>query len=158
MENFDIFYVESGSRIEISLRGLKGVVAELSKLILDSWIRIRHRKIEDSLAKNEAILGSLAVIEKIDDMQQKGKLEHESAFQMKHAIIKSVLALFEAGVLPRVASGNELIDNRKLLESNKPKLLNAAPPDGDENSLNNIKASAKSLRRGKKKATSETME
>ncbi|MCH8033216.1 MAG: hypothetical protein IH950_05585 [Bacteroidetes bacterium] len=118
--------IESGSGIRIDLRGIGEAVKYLKEFILESWHKIRHKRVEEVIENNKAILTSIKTIQYIDESEKNDSLTHEEAERFKHNIIKSTLGLFEHGAVIAEIPDQEVVDNTKLLESFSPKLLTEA--------------------------------
>jgi len=118
--------IESGSEIRIDLRGMENAIKHLKDFILEVWHKLRHKRVEEVIENNKAILTSIKTIQYIDDSKKNDSLTHEEAETFKHNIIKSTLGLFEHGAVIAEIPDKEVVDNTKLLESFSPKLLTEA--------------------------------
>ena len=123
--------VESGSSIRIDCKGLGEPIKHLKDLILEAWHKLRHKRAEEVLVNNEAVLGSLAAIEQINLRVADGSLSPEEAEKLRRMIIASVCGLFECGALIAEIPSQETVENTKLLDGFVPKLL--PPPKAGSN-------------------------
>ncbi|MCH8098115.1 MAG: hypothetical protein IID53_13675 [Proteobacteria bacterium] len=123
--------VESGSSIRIDCKGLGEPIKHLKDLILEAWHKLRHKRAEEVLVNNEAVLGSLAAIEQINLRVADGSLSPEEAEKLRRTIIASVCGLFECGALIAEIPSQETVENTKLLDGFVPKLL--PPPKAGSN-------------------------
>ena len=126
-----IVKVESGSSIRIDCKGLGEPIKHLKDLILEAWHKLRHKRAEEVLVNNEAVLGSLAAIEQINLRVADGSLSPEEAEKLRRTIIASVCGLIECGALIAEIPSQETVENTKLLDGFVPKLL--PPPKAGSN-------------------------
>jgi hypothetical protein len=124
-----ILYINSGSMIRIDLKGLGEPIKHIKELLIEGWGLLRHRKADDVRHNNIAILQSLATVQQITGMRERGELPPEDATRLSQQVLQSASALLEAGVLPREVKNTEVIDNEKLLDEFRQKLLPPAPSD-----------------------------
>jgi hypothetical protein len=121
--------IESGSDIRIDCKGLGEPIKHLKELILEMWHKMRHKRAEEVVENNKAVLDSLAVFEQIKKRQQEGSLSAEEAEILRRSVVSSVCGLFECGALITEIPAQETVENTKLLEGFAPKRL--MPPKAD---------------------------
>ena len=92
-----IVKVDSGSSIRIDCKGLGEPIKHLKDLILEAWHKLRHKRAEEVSENSKAVLGSLAVIEKINARERDNSLSKEEAEQLRRTVITSVCGLFACG-------------------------------------------------------------
>ena len=123
--------VDSGSSIRIDCKGLGEPIKHLKDLILEAWHKVRHKRVEEVLENNKAVLGSLAVMEKINARERDESLSREEAEQLRRKIMTSVFGLFECGALIAEIPSQETVENTELLGGFVPKRL--PPPKAGSN-------------------------
>lgn len=145
--------VESGSDIRIDCKGLGEPIKHLKDLILEAWHKLRHKRVEEILENNKAVLDSLAVMEQINARERDKSLSPEEAEQLRRKIFTSVCGLFECGVLIAEIPSQETVENTELLGGFVPKLL--PPPRAGSNARTKKAARKKAARKkaARKKTT-----
>lgn len=124
-ESLSIIKIESGLGIRIDCKGSENVILHLKEFILESWHKIRHKRSEEVIENNKALLSSLAVIDKINQREIQKSLSPEESEQLRRKVIKNVLGLFQYGALISEIPQEEKVDNTKLLSAFSSKLLEA---------------------------------
>jgi hypothetical protein len=124
-ESLSIIKIESGLGIRIDCKGSENVILHLKEFILESWHKIRHKRSEEVIENNKALLSSLAVIDKINQREIEKSLSPEESEQLRRKVIKNVLGLFQYGALISEIPQEEKVDNTKLLSAFSSKLLEA---------------------------------
>lgn len=124
-----IVKVESGSSIRIDCKGLGDPIKHLKDLIIEAWHKLRHKRAEEVLENNKAVLSSLSVIAQINTNEKNNTISSEEAEQLRRKIITSVSGLFECGALIEEVPPEETVDNTKLLGGFVPKQLPAPKPE-----------------------------
>lgn len=124
-EPLRVLKIESGSDIRIDCQGLAEIVKHVKDFIFDAWNKLRHKRAEEVLTNNSALLSSLHVLDDLKKQVDKGVIDVEDAGQIRAKMIGSILKMFEKGALLADIPRLETVDNTKLLESFSPKLLEA---------------------------------
>lgn len=140
-------YASSGSDFRFDFKGLGGPIKEIKNLLVELWQRIRHRKSEDLVAKNMAIISSLETLEELKRKRDKKVIPDEDADKLAHKIFDASLKLFKKGGLIREIQPEELVSNRKLIETIQIKQL----PPGAIAPETKAKAKKKRSKKVKKK-------
>ena len=140
-----IVKIESGSLIRIDCKGIGEPIKHLKDLILEAWHKLRHKRAEEVLENNKAVLGSLAIMEQIKAREQDESLSAEEAEQLRRKVITSVCGLFECGALIAEIPSQETVENTKLLGRFVPKLL--PPPKAGSNAGTKKAARKKATRK-----------
>jgi hypothetical protein len=118
--------VQSGSpTIRIDCKGLAEIVKELTAFIMEAWHKVRHKRAEELLEKNSALLSTLGVVEVIERRRSAGELGAEEAESLKRTLVESTLGMFGCNALPTEIHRREFVNNDKLLAQFSPKLLTA---------------------------------
>ncbi len=117
--------VDSGSSIRIDCRGADAVVKHLKEFIIEAWSKFRHKRPEEVMENNKAILSSLAVFQRIAVREKDKSLSREEAEQLRRKVLSSTLGLFERGALIIDIPDEEVVNNTELLQGFRPKLLEA---------------------------------
>jgi len=117
--------VDSGSAIKIDCKGIADVVKHVKDFLTKAWYMIRHRKAEDIMMNNTAVLSSLGVMDQITKCEESGSLNSEDAIRLRTRILKTVLELFKCGATLADIPPQETVDNKQLLQGFMPKLLEA---------------------------------
>lgn len=123
-EALKIVKIDSGSNVKIDCKGLGSVVKHLKDFFLEAWHKVRHKRVEEVIENNKALLSSLAVVQQVDSLVSSGSITHEDAERIKHRIISSTFSLLDNRALPGNIPNNENVDNIKMLDRFSPKLLN----------------------------------
>jgi len=127
-----VLKLESGSNIRIDCKGVAETVAEVRKLLLDLWRRIRFRKHSEVLATNEVLLSTLGVAEQLEEAKNSGALSAEEASMLKHKLLGSLSGIVESGALLTEIPREEIVDNTKLMAEFTPKRLPAPETPAEE--------------------------
>jgi len=121
--SLSVVKIDSGSAVKISCRGIAEAVKLLKEFIMEAWHKFRHKRVEEVIENNRAVLSTLAVMGELDAREQKKSIAPEEAEQLRRAIVESTLGLFECGALITDIPEQETVNNTKLLNSFSPKLL-----------------------------------
>ena len=140
--------IESGSSIRVDCKGLGDVVRHLKEFLLEAWHKIRHKRAEEVVEKNHALVSSLAIIDQIDSCVIKKSLSKEEAEALRRRVLKGAFGLFECGALIEEIPSEEKVDNTKLLKSFSPKLL----PAPNKATINTTKKTTSKKRTVRKRA------
>jgi len=136
-QKLDVVSIHTGSpTVRIDCKGLAGLVKELKLFLIEAWHKIRHKRTEELIERNSALLGTLGVVEVIERQRQQGGLGAEDAENLKRTLVDSALGLFGCNGLPTEIRRRESVDNDKLLSSFSPKLLTAGK-EGSEVTVHN---------------------
>ena len=128
-DKLQIISIQSGSLIRIDCRGIGEAVKHTKELLLESWRKIRHKRTDELVEKNNATLSSLAVIEAITDLEKRAALPPEEAETLRRTILISVTGLYSCNAVLAEIRPLEVVNNDKLLESFSPKLLGTGNSD-----------------------------
>jgi hypothetical protein len=121
--------IESGSNVTLSFKGVAETVKELKNFVLEMWSKHRHKRADEIIGRNRALVSSIEALDQIDKREKKKALAPEDAGRLRHVVVHSVLTLFNDGALITTIPPIEIVDNRKLLEGfTSTKLL--PPPRG----------------------------
>ncbi|UPL48753.1 hypothetical protein [Hymenobacter sublimis] len=123
-ETLKIIKADSGSDVRIDLKGAGGVIKHLKDFFLEAWHKIRHKRAEEVVENNKALLSSLAVVQQIESLVSSGSITNEEGERLKYRIINSTISLFDSRALPGNIPINENVNNVKMLDRFSPKLLN----------------------------------
>jgi hypothetical protein len=127
-----IVRTESGSSIKIDFDGILSESVKLLKdLLLECWMKFRHRKMEDLVQKNKATETSLNIISLI---KGNADLTPEEKQRLTTTIYRDTLDLYGRGVLPADLPAEEGVDNVKLLGQFSPRLLQAPTTESETDS------------------------
>lgn len=119
-----ILSIQSGSpTIRIDCKGLADVVQALKQLLIELWHKARHKRAEEQIERNSALLSTLGVINQIEEQRRKGSLVAEDAENIKRILIDSALGLLECNAVPTQIHEREIVNNNKLLADFSPKFL-----------------------------------
>jgi hypothetical protein len=152
-ESLSIVKIESGLGIRMDCKGSEDVIRHLKAFILEAWHKIRHKRAEEVVENNKALLSSLAVIDTINQREMQKSLSPEESEQLRRKIIKNVLGLFQYGALISEIPQEETVDNTKLLSAFSSKLLEAPVQVKDKTK----KVSSKKTTAKKKVSTKKTV-
>ena len=122
-EGLLIVKVESGSSIRLDCKGLGDVVKHLKDFILEAWHKVRHKRPEEVIENNKALLSSLAIIDHINSCVSHHGLSPEEGEALRRRVVKDALGLFECGALIAEIPAAENVNNTRLLGGFSPKLL-----------------------------------
>jgi len=145
--------VESGSDIRVDCRGLGDVVRYLKEFFIEAWHKIRHKRSEEVIENNRAVLSTIGLIQHIQAAETKGSLDHEDATRLRLTILDATFRLFERGVLIDEIPQQETVNNQDLLVGGFAQKLLPAPKKKRE-----AKPRAKSKRKKKPKGKDEQPE
>ncbi len=120
-----IIKVDSGSSIRIDCKGLGDVIKHLKDFVIEAWNKFRHKRAEEVIENNRAILSSLAVMDHIAKREKDNSLKPEEAGQLRVRVLNATLGLFKCGALLTDIPPQETVDNTVLLQSFMPKLIEA---------------------------------
>jgi hypothetical protein len=120
-----IRYMASGSDFRIDFSGLDAPINAIKTLVVEAWLRSRHRKYEDAFARNGAILDGLKVLNEITNARQDGVISEEDKRQLKQKVVGATLDLFKSGAFPQQVPDVEQVKNRELLAEFQQHLLPA---------------------------------
>jgi len=148
-----IVSIQSGSAIRIDCKGLAEIVKHLKEFFFEAWHKLRHRRAEEVIEKNHAVLSTLAVMEKLESRKRDGSLSPEEAEQLRRSMISATLGMFRYGALPTDIPPIEYVDNNKLLGgfTGQKLLMPPALPTPLEETSASIEAAPKKTRRRRKK-------
>ena len=122
----EVISIQTGSpTIRLDCRGLAGLIKELRLFIIEAWHKIRHKRSEELIERNSALLSTLAAVGVIEAKRQEGTLGPEDAENLKRTLVDSALGLFACNALPTEVRRREAVDNERLLSAFAPKLLTA---------------------------------
>ncbi len=121
----ELVKIESGTDVRIDVKGLGKPIKEIKNLILETWTKHRHKRVDEIVDHNRAVASSSQLLEEIDQKVKKGSLSNEDGNRFKRAVVSNTLGLFKNGALIEEIPKVEVVDNRKLLDSFGPKLLEA---------------------------------
>jgi hypothetical protein len=120
--------VQSGSAVRADCRGVAEVVKHFKEFFFETWHKLRHKRPEELIGKNHAVLSSLAVMEQLEHRKRDKSLSPEESESLRRTILKATLALFAFGALPTDIPAQETVDNERLLASfTSQKMLPPAP-------------------------------
>jgi hypothetical protein len=115
--------IQSGSAIRVDCKGLAEVVKHLKEFFLEAWSKVRHKRAEEIIERNSAVLSTLGVLDEIDARAKRGTLANEEAETLKRTLVDSALGLFGCNAVLTETRPVEAVDNNKLLAHFSPKLL-----------------------------------
>ncbi|MGC2743466.1 MAG: hypothetical protein WA672_09775 [Candidatus Angelobacter sp.] len=118
-----ILSIQSGSAIRIDCKGLPEVVKHLKEFFLEAWSKVRHKRAEEVIERNSAVLSTLGVLDEIDARKKLGTLGDEEAETLKRTLVDSALGLFSCNAVLAETRPIDIVDNNKLLAQFSPKLL-----------------------------------
>ena len=144
-----VIYTSAGSTVRFDLAGLGEPIKELKNLLVEAWLRLRHRKADKFRANAQAALEGIAVLDKLEKLRQKKSISQEDANNIRARLIKAVIGLFEKGALPREVAGVETVPNVNLITGFQPKML--PPPAKGKGEPKKLPKAKKSKKRAKKK-------
>ncbi len=121
----ELVKIESGTSVRVDVKGLGKPIKEIKNLILETWTKHRHKRVDEIVDHNRAVASSIQLLEEIDQKAKKGSLSNEDANRFKRAVVSNTLGLFKNGALIEEIPRVEVVDNVKLLDSFGPKLLEA---------------------------------
>ena len=121
----EILKVESGSHIRLDCKGVADVIAHLKESLIEIWNKFRHKRADEVLENNRVLLASLAVVDAISARERAQVIEREEAEQLRRAVLKASLGLFECGALISEIPDEEVVSNKNLLTGFSPKRLPA---------------------------------
>lgn len=130
--------IESGSSIRIDCKGISEVVKELKEFIIEIWNKVRHKRVEEIIQRNNVTFDSLCLIEKVHELRENKVLTPEEAERLKIDLLESTLSLVKDGVLIVEIEPVEVVDNTKLLKSFSQQFL-PSPKDNNTNHNSKIK-------------------
>lgn len=119
--------IESGSAVEVNMKGAEGIVKELRIFFMEAWKILRYRGLHKIMAQNEAFLSTLDVLQKIDHLQ----IDDEQKKRFTRAIVENAVKLIGQGVLPAEVQDEEMVNNVQLLQDFSPKLLTGPNEDAE---------------------------
>lgn len=121
----EILKVESGSQIRLDCKGVADVIAHLKESLIEIWNKFRHKRTDELLENNRALLASLAVVDAISTRERDQVIAREEAEQLRRAVVKASLGLLECGALISEIPDEEVVSNKNLLTAFSPKRLSA---------------------------------
>jgi len=131
--------IDSGSNIKIYCKGIDKVVKHLNDFFLEAWHKFRHKRAEELIENNRALISSVAAIQQVDNLLMKGAIDIEKSERLKYEIVNSTIKLFDSRALPGNIPTREQVDNLKMLDVFSPKLISegSAPANSakDANTL-----------------------
>lgn len=116
-------YASSGSDFRFDFKGSGEPIKEIKNLLVELWQRIRHRKSEDLASKNMAIMSTLNTLEELKRKRDKNVIPDEDANKLARKIFDAAMKLFKKGGLIREIQPEEVVSNRKLIETIQMKQL-----------------------------------
>jgi hypothetical protein len=155
-ESLEIVSIQSGSSVNINLKGSGELLKEFRLLVGDLWSMLRFKSQNDQIANNNVLISSLGVMKEIDKRIKDRSLVPEEAEKMKRALARGMLGLLNCHALPTERAGVEIVDNPLLLEGFNPRLLPSdtesaqgeeTGSDGPKRSPSRKKAAKKSTER-----------
>jgi len=150
--DLEIVSIQSGSGININLKGSGELLKEFRLLLAEVWNRVRFKAQDEQIANNNVLLSTLTVLKEIEKRGKEKALSPEEAEAMKRTVLKSSVRLINAHALPTGQSGVEVIDNAKLLQAFNPRLLpSQTKPSGMADEASTVRSEAKAETRGPKK-------
>jgi hypothetical protein len=121
--NLEILLIQSGSPVQVNLKGSGELINYLKQMLAECWDRIRFKEAQKQIANNDAILSTLKVIEEVNKKTRSGALGPEEGEKLRRGLTKNMLGLINCHVLPSNITPIELIPNTHLLANFHPKLL-----------------------------------
>lgn len=129
-ESLSVIGCDSGSDKAFDFLGLANVMENIKDVILSLWDRIVFFREQQVAVRNDLILESLPIVERIAALQGNGSLEPEQAAILKRNVIQGCTKFMDSGaIIPEIQSHTS--HNPRLLMRPQPKLL-AAGTDGDD--------------------------
>jgi hypothetical protein len=116
----EILKVESGSDIRLDCKGVVNVIVHLKESLIEIWNKFRHKRADELLENNRALLASLAVMDEISARERDKVIAREEAEQLRRAVVKASLGLFECGALISEIPDEEVVSNKNLLTGFSP--------------------------------------
>lgn len=151
-----IIKMDSGSAIRIDCKGIGEVVKHLKDFYIEAWNKLRHKRAEEIIANNKAMLSSLAVMDRIATLEKDKSIGPEKAELLRRGVLDSTLGLFECGALLTEIPSQETVDNSLLLETFSPRLLEAPKEKSTLKPSRKRKAAKRSPKKIKRKKKAKT--
>jgi len=118
--------LDSGSDKGYDIKGVKGVVDWVYKIVINIWDRIAYHPEEKSKRKLENAHLSLGLVEKIHQLGESGAISPEKCEIMKRDYLDAMNKLINSGTLTEKMS---LDKNQRLLATQEIKLLKSKESD-----------------------------
>jgi hypothetical protein len=144
-----ILKLEGCTNLRVDCQGVEEIIKLMKAFIQEAWCKVRHKRAEEVIENNKAVISSLAVISYINTRESLRELSREEAETLRRRIINDALGLFQCGGLIGEISIKENIDNALLLSGFSPKLLPL--PEKSSKSKPTSKRTQKSRQSGRKK-------
>jgi len=94
----ELVKIESGTDVRIDVKGLGKPIKEIKNLILETWTKHRHKRVDEIVDHNRAVASSIELLEEIDRKVKKGNLSDEDGNRFKRAIVSKPLASSRTGL------------------------------------------------------------
>lgn len=124
----NIVFMESGSNIKISIKGVAEVIEKIKTAIIQIWQQIRFRELDKFDRKLESVEKAVDLLVYIQEKQNKNELDGHEASLAVDAIWENTLNIIKAGALPSEEfESNDELNTEKLL-SQKREIKQIEPP------------------------------
>lgn len=131
--HLQVIKIESGSAVRVDCKGLGLVVKHLKEFFIEAWHKFRHKRSEEVIENNRAVLSTVAAVQQIESSVKNRTMSREQGEILKRRMIEETLGLFGSGALIIEIPQHELLDNNKLLREFGTKLL-MAPKEAEVHS------------------------
>ena len=121
-DKLSVLSCESGQDKAFDLVGSPEVITPLKQLIMSIWDRVVFYRELDLTKRIERVSDSLYILEKIDEMEEDGRLGPEQAEILRRGVHNGVTKFMEAGAIIPEIQKQARYDPRQLM-SPEPKLL-----------------------------------
>ena len=146
-EALTVMHATSGTGFRFDFKGAGEPIKQIKELMVELWNLVRHRRADMQRKNNQALIDSLATLQKIDSHRKAKILSDEDIRSLKVRVVNGVLALYDAGAKPREIPENEVIRNQKLFDERRPKALPPAASEKDATSKGGKTSGRKPARR-----------